>query len=586
MIEEATARKANSTKIWDRLWKKEGNDTWRQHALKEIYDRIEQLSPKGSIAADLGGGVGILADRLKKNKEVDITVCDHSFIALEFALQKGLTVCTLDLENDKSTDILSVNFPSCNLVIATEALEHLSANTQNRILSWAAERDNALISVPNDRLGPDTEKQHTVKFTAIEFKRKLLEYFEHARVEVYGGYLLGVCGTIAKKDRTLSVTFPARDEAVAIEKTLASFRGVADQMVIGIDPRTTDNTKEIAEKYADEVFFLESPQGPPDEYQGDDGIHFSWCRNQCIDKCTSDWIFMTEAHEYLNTGQEILLNLEKVLPEKCRAALVARESNRQRWAFPWLFQCTPDIKFTRPVHNILDLPEKTFIVRLPQIATRHERDTDKAQVRYDQRKSQNRKTLYDDWLSRHSTHSLFYLAQEWRGKDPRRCKEFFERFIATSNNGGQKYQARLIVAREYMLADEKDKSREVLIGAVADDWSRTEHWVWLGDLAYDADKFEEAYMFYTYATVRIGNPPFTLWWIDLHTYSYIPAQRMALVCAQLGKLPEGRAWARKVLELLPEDAPDDVIEEAKKNIELFDQAIGDTDTKEDDNAIA
>ena len=40
---EANAAEANSVETWDRLWKEEGDETWRKDALAEVYDRIVHL---------------------------------------------------------------------------------------------------------------------------------------------------------------------------------------------------------------------------------------------------------------------------------------------------------------------------------------------------------------------------------------------------------------------------------------------------------------------------------------------------------------------------------------------------------------
>ena len=53
----------------------------------------------------------------------------------------------------------------------------------------------------------------------------------------------------------------------------------------------------------------------------------------------------------------------------------------------------------------------------------------------------------------------------------------------------------------YMLRKDYKKAREILIKAVEDDWSRTEHWVWLGDLAFNEEKYEEALHFYKYGGI-------------------------------------------------------------------------------------
>jgi len=322
---ERRARAANARDLWDGIWKREGEDSWRQHALERVYKRITKLLSKGTGRGltygpvyDVGGGAGLLAAQIAA-KGLWTVVWDHSESALRIAQDAGIETLNVDLEAEANPPrfLVAESHPA---VVATEVLEHLSDRARRRLLAAASEEAGcAIFSVPNNRLGPDEEPQHTIKWTALEFLTLLREFWgKRCRVEVMGPFLLGVCGDLADKPYTLSVTFPARDEAADIEATLASFRGIADEMVIGIDYRTKDNTEEIARRYAEKVFIIDDPQGPPDDQAPQ--VHFSHCRNRCIRECSGDWIFMTEAHERLGKGQDILLHLDEALPERRRVS--------------------------------------------------------------------------------------------------------------------------------------------------------------------------------------------------------------------------------------------------------------------------
>lgn len=576
---ETTARNANSPDLWDRLWVAEGDESWRKRALSAIYNRIESLLPENARAVDFGGGRGILAAQLQdSDKKIQTTVVDHSGMALAAASKRGLDTLEADLE---SGDVLKVDVDG-RFVVATEVCEHLSTVGRDRLFIHAKGAIGAMFSVPNDRLGPDEEPQHTIKFTAMSFKRELERFFDNVRVEVHGFYLLGVCGALAEKSFRMSVTMPARDEAEDLEATLASFRGVADEIVIGIDPRTKDNTREVAEKYADHVFDLVDPEGPPDDRVPDGGVHFAWIRNQCIDRCSGDWIFMSEAHERLVEGVDQLLALDKIVPHEAKVGFVLRSGGPtqaiQQWAFPWLFRNVPEIRFSRSTHNVLDFPEKMFVVHLPQIRTLHDRVHARDVARQKQRAIQNRKTLFEDWLVRGNDKSLFYLGSEWREHDPRKAKERLTQFLAVpSGNGPMRYHARLILAKLLLAEGNPKAAREILLGCTSDDWQRTEHWIWIGDLAFERDQFEEALQFYLYAAARCGEPPFTMWWIDTAAYSYLPAQRLAMTFSALGRLQDALSWAIRVRDLLPNNAPTEALEEADRNIATLKGALTNDD---------
>lgn len=570
-VEKTAAKKANKADLWDKLWSQSSTADWRKHALSSVYQRVSSLIPRGSKVLDLGGGQGDLADVLSK-KKCRVTVCDHSSVAVTEAVRRGHNGIRKDI-NEGLPEV------SGGWITATEVFEHFEEPVRSEILSWAVSNavcsgTGFIVSVPNNRLGPDEEPQHAVKFTAKQFLDVLRSYGD-ARVEVYGPYLLGIVGPAAKKQVTLSMTLPVRDEARDLEKVLASFRGVADEIVVGVDPRSVDRTREIAEEYADVVFDLTELRGPPEERVPEGGFHFSHARNQCLDRCTSDWIFMTEGHERLISGFDTLLELGSVMPEDAQVGYVWRRGASQQWGYPWLYKRECGFRYERAIHNELRYPADTNVVQLPQVVTLHERSKENAERRAVQRKLQNKTTLYDDWQTNSNTSSLFYFAQELKAEDPQAAIDKFTEFLAVGGtNGLSRYQARLELAKLLIAQGDRDSAREALVPASGDDWSRVEHYLWLGDLAFDEDQYEQALQWYRYASTVCGDPPFSLYWIDIPSYTYLPAQRLAMCYGHLGRLKDALEWAVKVKELLPEEAPEECFEEANNNIELLQEALG------------
>lgn len=626
---DARARKANDPARWDELWGSPNTADWRQHALAEVYSRIAEAMPANvRRVVDIGGGQGDLAMILQK-EDRPAEVWDHSGKALLKASGNGIHgVRIVNLEDERARQDAFVS--ACDettAIVCTEVLEHLTAAARADILKRSADYtrpSGAFFSVPNARLSPDEEHQHTIEFTAITFAKELRAAFgKDVRVAVLGPYLLGFCGAIARKHFTLSMCLPVRDEEAELEKVLASFREVADEIVVGIDPRTVDSTREIAERYADVVFELDDPNLAdyygdldrgiiePDHYPAhfglkDDeprvpstGVHFAWVRNQCMRRCSGDWVFMTEGHESLAGGHKFLLNLDRLSTTVGRrpdVIDVQRQIKRQRWAYPWICRNDPERFFyVRPTHNVLVYPPDAVKVAIPEIRTWHERDHANAVARAHQRQAQNRETLQDDWERMANPVSLFYLGQELRGSDPEKAAEHLEQYLEVEDgNGLTRYQARLMLAQihtkkaksllrgssgegadvnllRHQAGEFENKVRSILLDATFDDPFRTEHWIWLGDLAMDGGRLEEALVFYRYAGSLVGAPPFGPWWVDLDMYGYLPAQRLAMVYSHLGRGPESIEWARKVVEHLPDDAPDWASEEASQNLEQLEK---------------
>jgi tetratricopeptide (TPR) repeat protein len=291
-----------------------------------------------------------------------------------------------------------------------------------------------------------------------------------------------------------------------------------------------------------------------------------------MELCSGEWIFMTEAHERLVSGQETLLALDRAMPRGAKLGYVVRTGNGQAWAFPWLTRNEPTIRYKRKTHNIVDFPEGSLGVRMPSVRTLHERHHDREMARKKQRGVQNRKTLLEDWVVNENQASLHYLGAEWREHDEKKAIERFEEFLALpSKNGPMRYHTRLMLAKSYARAGRKEDSRKILLGAAGDDWSRIEHWMWLGDLARESGDHEEALQFYRYAATGINEPPFAVWWIDEATYTYLPAQRLAMTYAELGRNEDALFWARRVRELLPQNAPAEALDEVAANIKILEE---------------
>lgn len=86
---------------------------------------------------------------------------------------------------------------------------------------------------------------------------------------------------------TLSVCMIVKDAEYTLGHTLESIQHIADEIIIGIDNTTTDDTLKIAEKFGAQCFDIESPM-----IQG-----FDNARNETIDCAGMDWILWIDADE-------------------------------------------------------------------------------------------------------------------------------------------------------------------------------------------------------------------------------------------------------------------------------------------------
>lgn len=97
----------------------------------------------------------------------------------------------------------------------------------------------------------------------------------------------------------VSVAILAKNEATMLPDALASVVW-ADQVVVGVDSTTTDNTAEIARKAGAKVIDVTFDKG------------FGDAKNQVLAACSSDWVFILDADE--RVVPELQAEIEALVP--------------------------------------------------------------------------------------------------------------------------------------------------------------------------------------------------------------------------------------------------------------------------------
>lgn len=87
-------------------------------------------------------------------------------------------------------------------------------------------------------------------------------------------------------ESSLSIAIIARDEARHIADALTSARPIADELIVLVDPRTTDRTAAIAREHGAIVY----------EYPF---VSFPHQRNRALELCKSTWVLFLDADERL-----------------------------------------------------------------------------------------------------------------------------------------------------------------------------------------------------------------------------------------------------------------------------------------------
>jgi glycosyltransferase involved in cell wall biosynthesis len=143
---------------------------------------------------------------------------------------------------------------------------------------------------------------------------------------------------------SLALVVLARDEERGLPMTVASVRGLVDEIVVAVDSRTTDGTRAAAPGAL--VFDLEFAD-------------FAQARNEALRRARADWILMLDADETLEGDPRPLLarpaiwefprrhwrDLQRTVPAEDDRFYPDRQAR--------LFPNAPGVFFERPVHELV-----------------------------------------------------------------------------------------------------------------------------------------------------------------------------------------------------------------------------------------
>lgn len=167
-----------------------------------------------------------------------------------------------------------------------------------------------------------------------KFKVETVKCFNGAYDEAMGNYLITYTvdgAPTGKRDlarkllttrphQTISACIIAKDAAKEIETMIESIHTEMDEILVGIDPATTDETRERLAKYY-KVKVLEMPHA----IQGPDFWGFANARNWVTDQATGKWIF------WIDTDEKIIQTelMRKYLEGTILNAFVIRQHHAQ-----------------------------------------------------------------------------------------------------------------------------------------------------------------------------------------------------------------------------------------------------------------
>lgn len=233
--------------------------------------------------------------------------------AKQWALDDGVSNRCCFVQHDINKESFAEG-KKYDLILAQEVLEHVAEprDVIIKLSKYLTDHGKFIISVPYgpwEAIGYEAHKGWRAHIHMLE-RADLLELFgkqtdykimalpHRAKLGHYlcsfgrNGNALGQINYDRKlrqqaPQQTLSVCIIAKDAEATLGKTLKSVSSIANEIIIGIDETTTDETKGVAEKYGAVTFPIPSPLK----------VGFDTVRNMTLEKATCDWILWIDADE-------------------------------------------------------------------------------------------------------------------------------------------------------------------------------------------------------------------------------------------------------------------------------------------------
>jgi glycosyltransferase involved in cell wall biosynthesis len=302
-------------------------------------------------------------------------------------------------------------------------------------------------------------------------------------------------GPIAQQSVALCMI--VKDEAETLERAIRSALPVVDEVVVGIDDRTADESEAIARQLARELAeehdgfrFVVFPFAWTDD--------FSAARNEALERCRADWVLQLDGHELLSAASvESFRKMMDVLPPETEAVgfrlRLQPEDHSHVGIQLRLFRNDGRIRYDGAVHNELVVDKEKTIgladVVIDHVRTHSNRD-ERTRARNEMVPRRMRERLAEDPTD---TKALYYLGlHAHEAGEYAEATGYYERYLDVSVHPEERYKVLWHLGRCRYLLGEHDAAHEVFLRGTRERWDLAECYVSLGEMALAAEQYAEA----------------------------------------------------------------------------------------------
>ncbi len=392
----------------------------------------------------------------------------------------------------------------------------------------------------------------------------------------------------AKKRFTVSLCMIVLDEAETLQRAIESVLPVVDEIVIGVDDRTSDDSETIAEGFPGKVL----------RFRWEDD--FSAARNQMLSHCTGDWVLILDGHEVLREScLPLFLKMLDALPEETEAVgfklKMQAEDNNVSGLQLRLFRNNRRIRYKGDVHNVIEC-DKEKTIGFADIVIDHLRPLHNRKSREKQRNELVPRKM-EEALAKNprDAKALYYLGiHAHERKDYHRAIEYYRRYLDCSEGGltaeiaedaeknkglqagtfsavsacsavnpvlptdEERYKVIWHLGRALYRAGDEKSAREAFFQGIRERWDLPECYVALGDMALQQEKWDEAEHYLKLACDR--KQPLSGVFFSEDFYTWLPYHKLCEVYDKAGRYYEAILIGEKLLafENLPEKHREEV----------------------------
>jgi tetratricopeptide (TPR) repeat protein len=279
----------------------------------------------------------------------------------------------------------------------------------------------------------------------------------------------------------ISACMIVRDGAETIEAALKSVRDLVNEIVVGIDSRTKDNSREIIEKYTNNVF----------EFDWIDD--FAYARNLVASKSTNDFIFVIDVDDIVIEGcKGHIINEIKNDVKLMRVNLVTAPGNSI--TSPRIYD-RRFLKFRYRIHEAIEKIDSDCEIWAADIPiSMVHKHPDK--VIEPGRNIRILKNIIDE-MPRY----LFYMGRECLdSNDYKNGIIYFNRYLPLSTFEPEKLDAMVNLATCYGFEGDFTKAREYCFRVLSCNTNFVPAYNLLGQLDMSQDKYDSAITWFESAT--------------------------------------------------------------------------------------